>query len=200
MTRHRGAGDSADIREGESFLRRFSRRKQEARSEILDEQHGAGKSAAALQSKTPSANVPPELPEVDPPGDDDMPSLESLTADSDYSAFFSPKVSESLRRSALRRLWQIGDFGVADGLDIYAADYTRFEALGDLVTAEMKHRVELEMRRQAEALSELPENPEQPLVVDSPEKQETVGGVPSNEQSGPPQEDWEGEDSVEEDV
>lgn len=129
-----------------------------------------------------------------------MPSLESLTADSDYSAFFSPKVSESLRRSALRRLWQIGDFGVADGLDIYAADYTRFEALGDLVTAEMKHRVELEMRRQAEALSESPENPEEESVVDSPEKQETAESLASNEQSGPPQEDWEGEDGVEEDV
>ena len=33
--------------------------------------------------------------------DADMPPLESLTEDSDYSGFLSPKVSEDLRRSAL---------------------------------------------------------------------------------------------------
>ena len=83
-----------------------------------------------------------------------MPPLESLTADSDYSGFLSPRVSEGLRRAALRRLFHGAEFNVVDGLDEYADDFTRFETLGEIVTADMRHLLEVQARRQAEALKQ----------------------------------------------
>ena len=74
--------------------------------------------------------------------DEDMPPIESLTDDADYSGFLSAGVSDVLRRQALRRLFSSPKFNVIDGLDDFAEDYTQFAPLGDVVTADMKHRME----------------------------------------------------------
>ena len=79
--------------------------------------------------------------------DADMPPIESLDEDSDYSGFLSPGVSEELRRRALRKLFFSAAFNVRDGLDDYDDDFTSFEALGDMVTADMKHQKEVEAER-----------------------------------------------------
>jgi hypothetical protein len=84
------------------------------------------------------------------PTDADMPPVESLTEDSDYSGFMSPKVSESLRRIALRKLFHGATFNVCDGMDDYDEDFTTFEKLGDIITADMKHQVEMEARKKTE--------------------------------------------------
>ncbi len=130
---------------GESFVQRFHRRKQEARRADGDEA-AAPTSSERLPRGDPSSATPaPELTDAD------MPPLESLTVDSDYSGFLSSKVSESLRRAALRKLFHSSELNVIDGLDDYAEDFTNFAALGDLVTAEMRHRIEVEAKKQAEA-------------------------------------------------
>lgn len=54
-----------------------------------------------------------------------LPSLESLTFDSDFSPFMQPKVDEETRRAALRKLFSDPSFNVMDGLDIYVGDYTQ---------------------------------------------------------------------------
>lgn len=82
--------------------------------------------------------------------DADMPDIESMTADSDYTDFLSPGVSEELRRIALRKLFSSEVFNIRDGLDEYDGDYTHFEKLGDIVTSDMKHQVEMEAKRKAE--------------------------------------------------
>lgn len=84
--------------------------------------------------------------------DEDMPDIESMTADSDYTDFFSSGVSEELRKLALRKLFLSEVFNIRDGLDEYDGDYTQFEPLGDIVTADMKHQLELEAKRKAEEL------------------------------------------------
>lgn len=84
--------------------------------------------------------------------DDDMPDIESMTADSDYTDFLSPGVSEELRNLALRKLFLSEVFNIRDGLDEYDDDYTHFESLGDIVTADMKHQIELQTQRKAEEL------------------------------------------------
>lgn len=84
------------------------------------------------------------------PTDADMPPVESLTEDSDYSGFMSPKVSESLRRIALRKLFHGSAFNVCDGMDDYDEDFTTFEKLGDIITADMKHQAEMEARKKME--------------------------------------------------
>jgi hypothetical protein len=81
--------------------------------------------------------------------DADMPALRSIGDDDDYSGFMSPGVSEALRNKALRQLFMSAQFNVLDGLNDYDDDFTTFEALGDIVTSDMRHRVEMEAEQAA---------------------------------------------------
>jgi hypothetical protein len=83
--------------------------------------------------------------------DADMPDIESLNEDSDFSGFMSTGVSDKLRNMALRKLFQAPVFNIRDGLDEYDEDYTHFEKLGDIVTCDMKHEIEMqELKRREE--------------------------------------------------
>jgi hypothetical protein len=134
--------------ESEDLLSRWSRRKAEARS-------------------APLAPEQPAAPEPLPPGDEDMPPLESLDADSDYSPFLSPRVSAELQRLALRKLFRVPAFNVRDGLDDYDEDFTTFVSLGEVVTAEMRRRLQIEAERLAQAAEDDAARP--------PETGETAG-------------------------
>jgi hypothetical protein len=83
--------------------------------------------------------------------DEDMPPVESLDENSDYSGFMSPGVSDKLRKLALRKLFAGKGFNVRDGLDDYDDDFTNFEPLGDIITSDMKHQAELAEQRKKEA-------------------------------------------------
>lgn len=132
-------------RSGETFLARFHRRKQAAREADLQPAPAVAQDDPVEKAESQQAPPAPALTDAD------MPPLESLTIDSDYSGFLSTEVSEPLRRAALRKLFHSAELNVIDGLDDYAEDFTTFTALGDLVTAEMRHRIEIEAKRQAEA-------------------------------------------------
>ena len=69
--------------------------------------------------------------------DADMPSVESLDAGADVGAFLSPKVSDALRKRALRAVFRQARFNVRDGLDDYDEDFTAFPPLAKM-TAEMR--------------------------------------------------------------
>ncbi len=79
--------------------------------------------------------------------DEHMPPIDSLTEDSDFSGFLSPGVSERLRKQALRKLFGSAGFNIRDGLDDYDDDFRNFAALGDLITSDMRHQMELEEER-----------------------------------------------------
>ena len=83
----------------ETFLSRWSRLKKRAESLVKTE------------PAKPLANEPK------------LPPVEQLNLESDYSAFFHPKVDEKLRRAALRKLFSDPHFNVMDGLDVYIDDY-----------------------------------------------------------------------------
>jgi hypothetical protein len=70
------------------------------------------------------------------------PDLETLDGDSDYSRFLADDIDEDLHRRALRKLFHSPKFNIIDGLDDYCEDFTRFEALGSLVTSDMKHHID----------------------------------------------------------
>ncbi len=130
--------------EDEGLLTRWSRRKHEAKSNRV----GEGLAKVALDAPQElealeSANESVEAEEAEQyqPDDTDMPALESLDEDSDYSGFMSPKVSDSLRTLALRQLFRGSMFSVRDGLDDYDDDFTQFAKLGDVVTAEMRRQI-----------------------------------------------------------
>jgi hypothetical protein len=105
-----------------------------------------------------------------------MPPLDSLDGHSDYSRFLSRGVSPALRRQALAQLFRSPHLNLATGLDDFPEDYTRFEALGDLITADMRHQAEVAARRLA-AYQE-PEGAE-PEVVDTAARCEVPAPTPA---------------------
>jgi len=131
----------------ESVLSRWSRRKLEA-----EKLAPAMPEAAAVEIEVdPSPGVADEARPV--LTDADMPSIETLTEDSDFSGFMSEGVSDELRNLALRKLFRAPVFNIRDGLDEYDEDYTSFEKLGDIVTADMKHRIEMQEQKLREKLA-----------------------------------------------
>ena len=126
MVQDRKTNPGAKTTEGdETFVERWSRRKREDR-------------AAGPQPAQPPATEAPSDPDPGP-SDADLPPPESLGPDSDYSGYLSGRVSENLRRAALRRLFRLPQFNVRDGLDDYDENYRSFAGLGDTITADMRH-------------------------------------------------------------
>jgi len=133
----------------ESMLRRWSRRKQEAALATP-----AVEEALPIDTEDSlGTKAPVEAEEIPVLTDADMPAIESLDEDSDYSGFMSEGVSDELRNLALRKLFKAPVFNIRDGLDEYDEDYTYFEKLGDIVTCDMKHHIEMKEQREREALA-----------------------------------------------
>ena len=121
----------------ESFLGRWSRLKAQAREHEshpvpVAQQHGSDELPASTAQAPPRAD-PPTV---------QLPDLDALDQDSDYSAFLTPGVDAALRKRALRKLFSSAKFNVFDGLDTYRDDFTSFPPLGDVVTADMRHQLE----------------------------------------------------------
>ena len=120
------AKDNSGAGEAESLLARWSRRKRQA---VRSPEEGDETKVAAV-SEAPRESAPvPRDDDTPPPGDADMPALESLGPESDYSGFMSPGVSEELRRLALRKLFHGPLYNITDGLDDYDDDFTSFAVL-----------------------------------------------------------------------
>lgn len=119
----------------EPFLERWSRRKQQAR-EGIDEEAGPPETAAG-ETAPAGTGQPAEAPAIP-----ELPDLDSLGEDSDYSAFMAPGVDPGLRRQALRKLFSSPKFNVTDGMDDYCGDWRSWNKLGDIVTADMKYHLE----------------------------------------------------------
>ena len=131
----------------ESFLRRWSKRKQEV-SATTEEKAGDNRPVQVSADQKSETDVCYSDPSQDQSRlqltDEDMPTVETLDENSDFSGFLSPKVSETLRRQALRKLFHFQQFNITDGLDDYAEDFTHFEKLGDVITHEMKRILQRE--------------------------------------------------------
>ncbi|HWJ07575.1 MAG TPA: DUF3306 domain-containing protein [Steroidobacteraceae bacterium] len=151
MSERDGPRNAGDDEGHESFLSRWSRRKTEARREPAPAVEPTPAAVPASREPLPAAvpassamaaQVAAAAPASEPPPVVPLPDLATLGEDSDYSAFLSPGVDASLRRLALRKLFSSPKFNVFDGLDTYRDDYTSFPALGDVVTADMRHQIE----------------------------------------------------------
>lgn len=156
--------DASDLpintRADRSLLQRWSNRKA---------------SANALEKSVVSSDLePPPSPPV--LTDADMPPLESLTEDADYSGFLSAGVSAGLRRLALRKLFHSKAFNVIDGLDDYAEDFTQFAKLGNVVTQDMRHRLAVEAERIAQSVADnaATSTPDRDLEVQTPLRPEAT--------------------------
>lgn len=140
----RDSADNPAAADDEPFLGRWSRLKAQAREREAQPAEPADEQAAA------PAHVPPAdaTPAAEPPPVE-LPDLDQLGEDSDYSAFLAQGVDAELRKRALRKLFHSPKFNVFDGLDTYRDDFTRFPALGSVVTADMRHQLERAARELA---------------------------------------------------
>ena len=149
-----------DEQDQRGFLQRWSCLKEKAR-----EAH-----SASAEAQSPPPVLPP---------------LETLTPDSDFRPFFHPKVQESLRRAALKKLFADPRFNVMDGLDVYIDDYSR----GDPLPAAMLDKLQqaqniLRWAREGEECAAAAEGASPQAQATAP-NEEISGG---NASAPPPQE------------
>ncbi len=109
-----------------NFLAHWSRRKTESRR--------------AEEEAAPALAPEPGLPAVPPAAKSDptaaiapntpLPPVEELRGvASEYRDFLRPGVDETMRRSALKKLFQDPHFNIMDGLDTYIDDYTQADPI-----------------------------------------------------------------------
>ncbi len=120
----------------EGFVTRWSRRKQAARSDEKVLQEPDPSVAVSAVSPAPATASVPVLT------DKDMPPIEGLTGESDFTGFLSSGVSEDLRRRALYKLFHLPEFNTRCPLDSEYYDCHGYEPLGDIVTHEMREALE----------------------------------------------------------
>ena len=102
----------------EGFAARWSRRKLESRDEVAEPELAE----LAEQESEPETKVAALTPAADVPLPD-LPSVESLAADSDFKPFLQEGVPEDLRRLALRKMWRL-TAPLPDGLNDYDEDFS----------------------------------------------------------------------------
>jgi len=147
----------------EGFLSRWSRRKTLSRDGVELHEPADDDDLTAVDSEaTAQSALPDEAAPADEPPE--LPPIETLDENSDYSVFMRAEVSPDLRRQALRKFFQSPKFNVSDGLNDYDLDYSKPEPLGDIVTAEMRRRLRHELEKLARLDAE-DDNPEEVAAV-----------------------------------
>jgi hypothetical protein len=183
-------GPERDGSEDEPFFSRWARLKKESRELPAGEAAGSeappapptadGQAADGKEQASPPTDAAHAATPADAPPQD-LPPLESLTAESDFRAFMQPGVDDALRRTALRKMWQNPVYGVVDELDPFRADFAAFTPLGDIVTSDMKFHAERLLREQLEKAAESTESAGvagEEAVASGPDE---VGETPASE-------------------
>ncbi len=122
------------VESGGNFFSRWSKRK------LADQPAAEAKIDVPLQTPNPpvDGHLQAKMPETadqsaslpknsQPPPP--LPSIESLTPQSDFSAFMAPDISPELRNQAMKKLFTDPHYNVMDRLDIYIDDYNKPDPL-----------------------------------------------------------------------
>ncbi len=101
----------------ERFADRWSRRKQEAREPTIADEPKMASLPVAEDADPPAEQAPTIAAE-------DLPDIDSLDKDSDYTPFMQAGVPEQLKKLALRALWRSDPvLANLDGLNDYDEDF-----------------------------------------------------------------------------
>lgn len=119
-----------------------------------------------LKTQTDSTFVP----NTKPASPAELPPVDSLTPESDFSGFLDSKVDAETRQAALKRLFMTDHYRTMDMLDVYVDDYSKPEPL----PAEMLDKLE-----HARSLLTPPEPP----VTEKKVEQIQVTDVQGNEEA-----------------
>ncbi|NUB23390.1 DUF3306 domain-containing protein [Azospirillum brasilense] len=111
----------------ESFLSRWSRLKRQPAAPAPEPVEPPPEEPTAQLPVDATAEPAEASPEAPPESDDplkDLPPVEELTLESDFTPFLRAEVPDDLHRQALRKLWTSDPvFANDDGLKDYADDY-----------------------------------------------------------------------------
>lgn len=121
----------------EGFVARWSRLKRTGAAKRQREEETASAAERPADAATAEqADAPAGGPEEDGGGIPDLPPIESLNKDSDFTAFMRKGVPEELKRLALRKLWTSDPvLANLDGLLEYGEDFSKpFKAPGLVAT------------------------------------------------------------------
>ena len=145
------------------FLGRWSRRKLAAAGKTLLADapvpgqpapavapHGAADASASAAA----VSAPAERAAGSPAAEAQLPPVEALTLESDFTAFLKEEVSEALRRKALHKLFADPHFNRMDGLDVYIDDYSLPDPIPPEAMAKLQHAREWLMANAPEADAE----------------------------------------------
>jgi len=132
--------------EDEGPLARWSRLKRRSGSARSGRRGGAAPVTVANvdpgfpAASAPEGGVPAVAPGEDTPaGEDaakDLPPIDGLDKDSDYTPFLGDGVPEKLARAAMRKLWRSDPiFAFRDGLDDYDEDFSMLHSIAKAVTS-----------------------------------------------------------------
>jgi hypothetical protein len=176
-------------RDDDGFLDRWSRRKRGETS--------TGAPETETADAGPAAVAQPETQESEDTGDPEvvakLPDLDSLTEESDFTAFLQDGVPEVIRRKALRRLWRLNPiFANLDGLNDYDED---FSALG-IVAENIKTIYKVGKGYLDEDEDEAEAEAEAEIAADESEEDET-GGAEGEPEPEPEPEPSDPSDSIE---
>jgi hypothetical protein len=123
------------------FLGRWSRLKQVDREEkeasTIPVEVEEDVQAEERQPVPAEAESPEPAPSEDPA--EDLPDIDSLTRDSDYTVFMREGVPQDLQNLALRKLWRSDPvFANLDGLNDYDEDFRMIEGAGEVLRSAWK--------------------------------------------------------------
>jgi hypothetical protein len=165
--RHSDPATDETAERDDDFLTRWSERKTMARQgvELPEPEEDAGVAPPVDSEPDDDAGEAAADGESAAAEPVELPPIESLDENSDYSPFLASGVSPDVRRDALRKLFHSPKFNVRDGLDDYDLDFTNPEPLGDIITAEMRHRMQVELERLAGLRDEEEEMPEEAVAA-----------------------------------
>lgn len=105
----------------------------------------------------------------------DLPDIETLDKDSDFSVFMSEKVPDALRRRALRRLWRVDpSFAFLDGMNDYDEDYTDAALVVEGLKTAYQVGKGMVTAEEPDALQEAEDQPPAAVEGEAPEPQAAV--------------------------
>jgi hypothetical protein len=168
----------------ENFFDRWSRRKKEAREEVLPSPAVQEVEEAAVAridtvaplpaAANPAAGPPSEAQEEIPPPT--LADAQALTPESDFRPFVARNVAPEVKNTAFKKLFADPQFNVMDGLDTYVDDYSKSTPIPDSVLRQMasakflklfEHEEEAEVQHESGAPAETPQDDVPPDVAQS---------------------------------
>lgn len=143
----------------EGFFSRWSRRKSDVASTAPDAD-AAVANEATKQNPPSGADFQPKVSETPrqtdtlPKESAPLPSVESLSAESDYSPFMAREVDPATRNAAMKKLFTDPHYNVMDGLDIYIDDYGKPDPLPESWIQKMTQSIALGLVKPEETPAE----------------------------------------------